>query len=273
MSINRRQLFQLFKYAVYILLSINIYVFFAEEHLAAAVQYPNGIAAVQFITAYSSTIDTAAWVILLLMFELETYVFEDHHFTKPVTWALHGTRLFCYSFIVYAFYGYIENLVFAYDMLPMVNIDNLCSLAGQQWSYSVDIDEYVEITASNCASLANTSSFFQFGILPATVDAIGLRDIQYLAWVDVINAGVWLIIVAVLEIDVYLQEHGRFEGTALRASTWIKSVAYSVLLLAAIYWGIKGDFVDFWDAFLWLVAFFFIEMNVIEWREEAAVET
>jgi hypothetical protein len=56
----------------------------------------------------------------------------------------------------------------------------------------------------------------------------------------------------------------------------LKFILYSILLLAAIYWGIKGDFVDFWDAFLWLLAFFFIEMNVVEWRQEdqqAAVET
>jgi hypothetical protein len=39
-------------------------------------------------------------------------------------------------------------------------------------------------------------------------------------------------------------------------------------LLLAVYWGFEGDFVDFWDAFLWLVAFFFIEMNVVEWRRE-----
>ena len=26
---------------------------------------------------------------------------------------------------------------------------------------------------------------------------------------------------------------------------------------------------NFWDAFLWLVAFFFIEMNVVEWRQES----
>ena len=25
---------------------------------------------------------------------------------------------------------------------------------------------------------------------------------------------------------------------------------------------------DFWDAFLWLVAFVFIELNVFEWRQE-----
>ena len=27
-------------------------------------------------------------------------------------------------------------------------------------------------------------------------------------------------------------------------------------------------FLDFWDAFLWLVAFVFIELNVFQWREE-----
>jgi hypothetical protein len=33
-----------------------------------------------------------------------------------------------------------------------------------------------------------------------------------------------------------------------------------------------GDFVDFWDAFLWLLAFFFIEMNVVEWRQDELAE-
>jgi hypothetical protein len=31
-----------------------------------------------------------------------------------------------------------------------------------------------------------------------------------------------------------------------------------------------GDFLDFWDAFIWLVAFFFIEMNLFQWQEETA---
>ena len=57
-------------------------------------------------------------------------------------------------------------------------------------------------------------------------------------------------------------------GRALRASAISKFALYSLLLLAAIYWGIKGDLVDFWDAFLWLVAFAFIELNIFEWRHE-----
>ena len=44
------------------------------------------------------------------------------------------------------------------------------------------------------------------------------------------------------------------------------------MLLPAVYWRFKLDFVDLWDAFHWLVAFFFIDMNVVEWRHEALEE-
>ncbi|NJN61715.1 MAG: hypothetical protein HC795_09480, partial [Coleofasciculaceae cyanobacterium RL_1_1] len=67
---------------------------------------------------------------------------------------------------------------------------------------------------------------------------------------------------------VRLQEHGKLDGLVLKISNCAKFVIYSVLFLAAVYWGFKGDFVDFWDAFLWLVAFIFIELNVFNWREE-----
>ena len=272
MNIDRGTLFQFFKYAIYALLTVNVYVFFAAEQIAAQLQFPGGVAATDLIEAYAATIDTAAWVVLLLMFELETCVLEDRHMTRPVTWTLHGVRVVSYSFIVYAFYGYIANLMTAYLVSPLPGVSELCSLTADQWSYAVSLDEYVGITAANCTSFSNSASFFQYEGLPALVDASGLRDIQYLAWVDVINAAVWLGIVLILEIDVWLQEHDKFEGIALKISNRLKFLLYSTLLLAAIYWGVKGDFVDFWDAFLWLVAFFFIEMNVVEWRHEAAEE-
>jgi hypothetical protein len=104
------------------------------------------------------------------------------------------------------------------------------------------------------------------------VDQAGLTEIIRLAWVDVINSAVWLLVVIVLEIDVRLQEHNQLEGTFLRISNTSKFVLYGILLVAAIYWGFKGDFVDFWDAFLWLVAFVFIELNVFDWRQESLEE-
>ncbi len=268
MTINRSTVFQAFKYVVYFFLAMNIYWFFAEEFLAAKVQFPNGVGIGVMIEAYAATIDTAAWVVLLLMFELETYVLEDELFTPPVTWSLHGLRALCYAFIVYAFYGYIANLFSLDGMTPIANVSDLCTLAGE-WSYSTTWDEYTEITAANCNTFSTASSFLSFNNMQAVVDLEGQKDILALAWVDVINAAVWLLVVVVLEIDVRLQERNRYEGAVLYASNVIKFVLYTVLLLAAIYWGFNGDFVDFWDAFLWLVAFVFIELNVFEWRQES----
>lgn len=266
---NRQLLYQLFKYAVYVFLSANVWFFFVEEHAAAALQFSDGVELADLIEAYAATIDTAAWVVLLLMFELETFVLEDRHFTRPVVWTLHGLRAVSYTFIVYALYGYVENLVFTLGASPLAGVAGLCSLVGDGWVFAVDLDEYVALTAENCASLSSSAALFRFPAMDAVVDGRGLSDIIGLAWVDVINAGVWLLVVAVLEIDVWLQEHERLEGFAYRASNLAKFVLYSTLLGAAIYWGFKGDFVDFWDAFLWLVAFVFIELNVFEWRQES----
>jgi len=268
LTINSSRLYQLFKYTVYAFLTFNIYLFFDEEFAAAALQFPNGIAPVDMIEAYSATVDTLAWVVLLLMFELETYVLDDDKFTRTTTWLLHGLRAICYAFIVYAFYGYIANLAFVVDTVPVAGVSDVCALLPGEWSWATTLDEYERITAANCASWSEAGVFVQFRDLPAIVDPAGLTDIVRLAWVDVINAAVWLLVVLVLQIDVRLQERNRLEGLALRLSSAAKFVLYGILFLAAVYWGIKGDFVDFWDAFLWLVAFVFIELNVFEWREE-----
>ena len=268
MSINNSRLFQLFKYAVYAMLALNIYWFWREEFLAATVQFPNGINLSTLIDGYAATIDTAAWVVLLLMFELETYVLEDHHYSRTVSWTLHIVRVLCYSFIVYAFYGYIVNLTFLLQASQLAGVSDLCSLVGNGWSYAIDIDEYTQITAANCATFSDAGAFLRFDGILAVVDADGFGAIKNLAWIDVINSAVWLLVVLILEIDVWLQERNRLEGAALRISNAFKVIFYGALLFTATFWGIKGDFVDFWDAFLWLVAFVFIELNVFEWRQE-----
>jgi hypothetical protein len=269
LSINSSRLFQLFKYTVYVLLAINVYLFFAEESLAARVQFPLGVPLEDTILAFAATIDTAAWVVLLLMFELETYVLEDHHFNPLVSWSLQGVRIICYGFIVYAFYGYVIYLSFINQAVPYTGLVDICALVADGWSYAVDLGEYTQLTAANCNSFSDAGIFFRFNDMLAVVDTQGLNDIRNLAWTDVINAAVWLLVVLVLEVDVRLQEHNRFERFALWASNVAKFILYSLLLIAAIYWGVKGDFVDFWDAFLWLVAFVFIELNVFEWRQES----
>ena len=269
MVIDRSRIFQLFKYTVYALLTVNVYLFFSEEWAASAFRFSNGITLSEIIEGFTASIDTAAWVVLLLMFELETYVLDDEHFTPRVTWTLHGLRAICYTFIIYSFYGYLSKLLFFSGAAVLPNITDLCALVDGTWAYAVDYDEYETLSAANCAAMSSANAFVHFPGMSTAVDPIGYRDIIGLAWVDVINSAVWLLVVIVLEIDVRLQERDKLRGIALRLSNISKYILYSILLLAAIYWGIKGDFVDFWDAFLWLVAFVLIELNVFEWRQES----
>jgi len=269
---TRSRLYQLFKYTVYALLTLNIYLFFVDEWAAAPHRFSDGIVLADIIIGFAATIDTAAWVVLLLMFELETYALADRHFTPRVTFSLHGLRAVCYGFILYALYGYTTKLIFLLGIAPAPGVNNLCSLIAEQWAYAVDFEEYVAITESNCTAFTTSTTFFGFPDMKAVVDQAGRTDIIRLAWIDVINAAVWILVVIVLEIDVRLQERGSLTGIAQRVSNASKYVLYSLLFLAAVYWGIKGDFVDFWDAFLWLVAFIFIEMNVVEWQQESAAE-
>jgi hypothetical protein len=269
LTVDRFKVFHYFKYTVYALLMLNVYVFFSEEWAAVSHRFAQGLGPRDVIEAFAQSIDTASWVILLLMFELQTFILTDEQTTRRVTAALHALRALCYVVIVYAFFGYVAKLLFLLGTSPLTVTTNLCSLVPDQWVYAIDLDEYERITAENCAGFSGAASFFQLTGLQAVVDQRGLTDITRLAWADAINAGVWLLIVLLLETDVRLQERDRFEGLALRISNLTKYVLYSILLLAAIYWGIKGDFVDFWDAFLWLVAFAFIELNVFEWRKES----
>jgi hypothetical protein len=272
LNIDRYKIFHTFKYTIYALLTLNIYFFFAEEWAASTHRFSDGIEFGDIIEGFAATIDTVAWVILLLMFELQTSVLADNAVSMRVSRAMHFIRAICYAFIVYAFYGYLTKLLFLLGAEPLPVIVNLCELTGGNWTYAIDLDEYEIITMTNCATLSGASVFQQLSGLNAVVDQSGLTDIVRLAWVDVINSGVWLLVVFLLEFDVRLQEHQQLAGIALRISNWCKYVLYSILLLAAIYWGVKGDFVDFWDAFLWLVAFVFIELNVFEWRQETLAE-
>lgn len=272
MITDRGRLFQLFKYAVYALLTLNIYLFFSEEWAASAHRFSDGVALADMIEAFAATIDTAAWVVLLLMFELETYVLDDEHFTPRVTWTLHGLRAICYLFIVYSFYGYLIKLLYLVGSAPLPGVSDICTLVNGDWSYAVDMDEYMVLTATNCGEFSSATAYLQFPGISAVVDQAGFTEIIRLAWVDVINSAVWLLVVIVLEADVRLQERNQLEGKFLRISNASKFVLYGLLLVAAIYWGFKGDFVDFWDAFLWLVAFVFIELNVFDWRQESLEE-
>jgi hypothetical protein len=265
-SDRRHRIFTAVKYATYLLLGINTYLFLQEELLTLAHTAGADFVLGQLVQAFSATIDTAAWVLLLLLFELETSVLDDSRIHGPVRWSLHGIRGLCYVAIIWAFTGYYGELVALYDVLPYGATDP-CELVGQGWSLLLNLDDFATLDAGNCGSLG--SSLYQLGGYRVLATADSLRSAQLLAWTDVINAGVWILVVIVLEVEVRLQLRGGLSGIALVCSSYLKVLLYGSLFAAAAYWGIAGDFLDFWDAALWLFAFIFIELNVFEWQHES----
>jgi hypothetical protein len=92
--------------------------------------------------------------------------------------------------------------------------------------------------------------------------------------VDVVNSAAWILVVILLEIEVrVLTRWGAVSRPATRITNALKMMLYATLVVAAIYWGFKGDFLDFWDAALWLFAFVFIELNVFEWQQEIRIQS
>ena len=88
-----------------------------------------------------------------------------------------------------------------------------------------------------------------------------------LAIVDIVNAGTWLVVVVLLEVELLLQLRDRLSDRMVQVGKYLKGFLYAVLFACAAYWGWDGSFLDFWDAFLWLVAFVFIELNIFRWHE------
>ena len=264
-SDRRYALFTAVKYLTYILLSFNVYLFLSEELLAVEHTFTDGIEPAQLIQAFSASIDTAAWVILLLLFELETSVLDDSRIHGWVKWSLHGIRGLCYVAIVYAFTGYLAELNMMTSVSPLGGVD-YCQLASQDWSLLLDLDDYAPVDAQNCTAIA--AEAFRIDGFNIVAEPEVLRGAQYLAWVDVINSGTWILVVIVLENEVRLQLRGNLSAQIIYSTRYLKYTLYAILFGAAAYWGVEGSFVDFWDASLWLFAFIFIELNVFEWQQE-----
>lgn len=259
-------LFKTVKYLVYLLLFGNVFFFMREELGSLAHTFTGGTSIGQFVQVFAATIDTGAWVILLLLFELETYVLDDAKITGWVKRTLHGVRLVCGIAILWAFAGYCAELITLYQTTLMANWD-ACASLNDGWSLLVRLDEYVALDASNCSSVAREAWRISDFNIVAAPDV--LQASRYLAWTDCINSLAWILVVIVLEIEVRMQLRGRLTDAFVEATRYLKYGLYSVLFSAAVYWGFEGKFLDFYDAALWLFAFIFIELNVFDWQKES----
>ncbi len=263
--------YQVFKYLIYAALSYNVYMFFVEEYAAMSVTFKDGITSpFQLIEAFPSTIDTAAWVLLLYLFEAETFVLSDDTINGRAKYPLIALKAVCYSLIAYASYGYISKLIYVLNT-SVADISDACSVIEMQYALMVDLDEYVPLSFANCKELSAAVIYQINGTTIVGTQSV-FEDTAQLAFIDVLNSLTWLLIVVALEVDVRLQLAGKLTDKNMRVGYFVKGILYLTLFACAAYWGFYGDFIDFWDAFLWLIGFFMIELNIFNWHEEVKEE-
>ena len=256
--------FQWVKYAVYLALLNNVYLFLVEELDSAAALNTSITSVASVFQIFSTTIDTAAWLVLLLFFELETSVLSDQVLRGITGRFIRLIRFVCLITICIACWGYFAEL---YGLLASEALDPArCGELDSSWSLLNKLDEYESLSVDVCAQgeWVLLSNYDRVVAAPEL-----LQGAIWLAATDFINAAAWILVVAVLEVEVRAVLAAKravpLIGTAIYP---IKSSLYFVLFAAAVYWGFEGDFLDFWDAVLWLFAFFVIEQNVTSWRQE-----
>ncbi len=257
---TRLTLYKLLKYSIYALLLYDAYLYFQADLASARQIIANGMAYQKFMEAFAISIDMTAWLVLLFCFELETAWITPERMQRWLVWVLHSVRVICYLFVLSSFYGYIAKYRWLGEAKPFAGTD-LCALVGAGYSYLVGLDEYLPLTAEACQKL--TGPLLQLAGTNIIAPWPQLEDARLMALVDVINSSTWLLVVAMLELDVYFKEHAGLKGWILRASEIGNVVLYLILLGVAIFYGVKGEFLDFWDSFLWLAAFALIDLNVL----------
>lgn len=162
--------FHRFKRAIYALLALNLALYAA------------------FGSAFQ-IVDTAAWIVLLVLFEIETA--HGERLTPGRVLAIHLLRLGAAAAVLVAAVGY-------------------------------------------------------------------LMERQ---WLDAANTWLWVAVVLLLELEVRFPR----QVEARRRLFWTLTGALYALLAALVpAWAWRGEWLDAWDAALWLTAFFAIELNVLE---------
>lgn len=262
---------QVVKWIVYSLLLIN-WGFYIYEDWDRAVHTLNSSATTfDWAREFATSIDEAAWFILLFMFELETYILADSAWTGWVSRVVQTVRIVCFVMIAHTVLAFAIAVNDLEPTVPVPGIDSLCDIVDDDISFVYNLD-YTVVTTNNCAALGGNATMYRVGDDPVVSTIEGLNLERDLAWSDLVEVVTWLLIIAAIELVVRLQERGITSGMTISVAGKVKVVLYAVLFGLAAYWGSLGHWLYSWDTFVWIAGFAAIEMNIQGWRKEILEE-
>ena len=268
MKVDLQVVKQSVKWVVYSLLLVNFVLYLNWDWHGATHALGPAEPLIKWLQAYAASIDYAAWLVLILLFELETYALSDKAFTPLVQRLMHGTRMLCYLFVLHTVYAYSVNTYEAYFKVEeAAGVSDLCQVADGRISF-VSNQQYTYLDGDNCALMGTGQEYFLLDKGRVIADRANLERERWLAWLDVVEAVIWLFIMALIEMTIRLQERGVSRGRAITTLNYLKFAGYSALMGMAIHWGLTDLILNFWDEILWIGGFAAIEMNMSDWREE-----
>lgn len=262
---------QAVKWVVYSLLIINFVFYIFEDWDRALHILDDESSFLQRTAEFATSIDEAAWFLLLFMFELETYVLSDKNWKGWVAHTVRGVRLICFLMIGHAIFAFANTVIEYQPTRAVEGVSSLCEMTDAEVSYVYNL-EYTTVNEETCDSLSSASEYYWVAQDPVVSTLEGLQLERDLAWSDLVEASIWLLIIVAIEVVVRMQDHGITGGAVLSALNRTKFLFYLALMGLGIYWAYLGHWLYTWDTILWIGGFAAIEMNVSEWREEILEE-
>ncbi|MGB0668889.1 MAG: hypothetical protein ACPHLL_00100 [Porticoccaceae bacterium] len=257
------------KLVVYSLLLINFALYVMMDWTTSGHTLYAGSTLLDWTRAFAVTIEESAWITMLALFEVETYLLAKNALSHRQSQVMQLVRIVCYLSLGHTLYAYSVYLQEINSAVLIQGVNSLCQLVEQDVSYAYNL-LYTEVTADNCATLSTANQFYY--IDPPTFfivqDSAGLDiELQH-AWVDLAEITSWLLILFCIEVAVRLQDRGIVGGPIILVLARIKLLLYSVLWLFIIFWLSLGHYMFAWDEFVWIAGFFVIEMNMRAWRKQ-----
>lgn len=258
---------QAIKWIVYTLLIINFVYYVFEDSNRAFHTLTASSTFLDWTSEFATTIDEMGWFLLLFMFELETYIVEDENWTGWIAHTVRGVRMLCFVLIGHTVYAFVIVIMNLQPTVAVEDIDSLCGLVDADVSYVYNL-EYTDVTEQTCGELSSASQFYWVADDPIVTDMAGLELERDLAWADLAEVVIWLLILLAIEVIVRLQSHGITGGGVITAGNGLKLLLYLSLIAIGIYWASLSHWLYLWDELVWILGFAAIELNVSEWRDE-----
>ncbi len=259
------------KWSVYLLLTLNLFYYAYEDMMSARFTLTSSSTVMQWMSNYAASLDAVSWIMLILVYEIETYWLEDDFDNKLVETAMLAVKIGFAALILQTSYAYTVIALQIPQIAPLTEVSDLCALVGQDLSFLRNL-RYTEITAETCGAIPYADTLFRLPTEPVVTDLAGRNEHIVLSIVDVFENYSWLIILAMTELGVRLQNRGLYEGSAIVWSTRIKYSSYITIVIASIYWITKGHYIYAWDEFVWIAGFTALDYNLREWRSEMREE-